>query len=215
MGCLQIIPHNLLTFITVNKMKQTILIFLSFLFIYSSGNAQTPDSIYTLTAYVGAGYVRNVTTFDFEFPGLNRNGFLANLRVMWKPDYRIHAGIEIGRTDVYSVDEASIQTDSGATSLQTDVYAWTFMAVFSMSIINNLEINVGTGLAFTTVNNSAFGIESISTDASSTFMISTGYFIPVSKDLQVGAELSGTYIPKYDDYLLALQISLAYTFLEW
>ena len=125
---------------------------------------------------------------------------------MWKPDYLVRAGIEVGRTDLYSVDESSIPTDSGTTNLQTDVYSWNFMLVFSMSPIDNLEINVGTGLAFNTVNNSAFENESTSTDGGSVFMISSGYYIPVSKDLMVGTELRWMHIPKYDDQTISLQL---------
>jgi len=196
-----------------NNMKQTFLFL--FLLLYSSGLAKTPDSIYTFTAYGGIGYVRDIAEFNYEFPSLNRGGFLANLRVMWKPDYLLRAGIEVGRTDLYSVDEPSISTDSGATNLKTDVYAWNFMLVFSMSPIKNLEINAGTGVAFNTVNNSAFGNESTSTDGGSVFLISSGYYIPVSKYLKIGAELRWMHIPKYDDQTISLQLSLAYTFLEY
>jgi len=196
-------------------MKKIILILFSFFIIYNSGNAQTADSIYNLTAYAGGGYVRNITSFDYEYSSLNRNGFLANLRVMWKPDYLIRAGIEVGRTDVYSVNEANIQTEYGTTNIKTDVYAWSSMAVFSMSPIRNLEVNLGTGIAFSTVKNSSFGNESTSTDVGSVFMISTGYYFPVTKDLHIGAELRAVRIPKYDDNLIALQVSIAYKFFEW
>ena len=75
-----------------NNMKQTFLFLISFLVLHSSGLAQTPDSIYTFTAYGGVGYVRNIAEFEYEFPSLNRSGFLAGLRVMWKPDYLLRAG---------------------------------------------------------------------------------------------------------------------------
>ncbi|MBE0571775.1 MAG: hypothetical protein IH618_09555 [Ignavibacteriaceae bacterium] len=196
-------------------MKKTFLFLIAFLLFQSSGYSKSPDSLYTFTAYGGAGYVRNIAQFDYEFPSLNKNGFLAGLRVMWKPDYLVRAGIEVGRTDLYSVDESSIPTDSGTTNLQTDVYSWNFMLVFSMSPMDNLEINVGTGMAFNTVNNTAFGNESTSTDGGSVFMISSGYYFPVSEDLMVGAELRWMHIPKYDDQTISLQLSIAYTFLEY
>ncbi|MFI5406287.1 MAG: hypothetical protein ACHQ1D_07210 [Nitrososphaerales archaeon] len=196
-------------------MKKTILFIIAFLILHSSGYTKTPDSMYTVTAYGGVGYVRNIAEFDYEFPSLNKNGLIANLRIMWKPDYLLRAGIEVGRTDLYSVDEPTFSTDSGATTLKTDVYAWNFMLVFSMSPISNLEVNVGTGVAFNTVNNSAFGNESTSTDGGSSFMISSGYYFPVSRDLSVGAELRWMHIPKYSDQTISLQLSLAYTFLKY
>ena len=185
-------------------MKQKILLLILFLIFHNITSAQTADSLYNLTAYG-----------NFGFDGLNRNGIIGNLKVMWKPDYLLRAGLEVSMTDVYSVDESSVPTDSGVTSLQTDVYAWTFMGVFSMSPVKNLELNVATGLAFTTVNNSAFETESSSTDFGSVFMISAGYFFPVSKDFNIGAELRAMKIAKYNDYTLAMQVSFMCKFLEW
>lgn len=196
-------------------MKKLFLFLFSFLIIYSSVYAQTADSLYNLTAYVGGGYVRNITSFDYEYASLNRNGFLANLRVMWKPDYLIRAGFEVGKTDVYSVNEANVPTEYDTTDIKTDVYAWSFMIVFSISPFKNFEVNLGTGHALTTVNNTSFGNESTSTNGGSAFMISTGYYFPLSNDLQLGGELRGMKIAKYDDYLISLQVSLAYKFLEW
>jgi hypothetical protein len=46
-------------------------------------------------------------------------------------------------------------------------------------------------------------------------MLSAGYFFPLSNDLQIGTELRGMKIAKYDDYTLALQVSVAYKFFEW
>jgi hypothetical protein len=196
-------------------MKKTILILSSFLIICGSVRAQTADTLYNLTAYAGAGFVRNITTFDYEYASLNRNGFLANIRVMWKPDYLLRFGIELGKTDIYSVNETNLQTDFGVTDLNTDVYAWSIMTIFSMSPFKNFEINLGTGHTFTTVNNTSFENESTSTDGGSSFMLSAGYYFPLSKALRLGGELRGMKINKYDDYLISLQVSLSYKFLEW
>lgn len=215
MECLPITVLFLLTIIMDNKMKKTIIISILSLFLHCVGHAQAVDSIYNLTAYGNIGLVRNITSFDYEYPSLDRSGLVGNIKIMWKPDYLIRAGIEVGRSDVYSVNEENLQTEYGMTNLQTDVYAWTFMAVFSMSPLEQFELNLATGLAFTTVNNSAFETESTSTDFGSVFMLSAGYFIPLSKDIQIGTELRGMKIAKYDDYTLALQLSVTYKFLEW
>ncbi len=215
MVCSRTIVLYSLTITMDNKMKNIIIILTLILINLSSGYGQSVDSIYNLTAYGNLGIVRNITSFDYEYPNLERNGIIGNLKVMWKPDYLLRAGIEVSRSDVYSVNESAVATDSGTTSLNTDVYAWTYMAVFSMSPVTNLEINMATGLAFTTVNNSAFGSESTSTDFGSVFMLSAAYFIPIAKDMQLGAELRGMKIAKYDDYTIALQISFAYKFFEW
>jgi hypothetical protein len=198
-----------------NKMKKTLLFLVSFLFIYNIAYSQNKDSLYTLTSYVGAGYVYNVTSFDYEYASLNRGGWQAYLRVMWKPEYLLSGGIEFGYTGVYSIDESSIQTDSGATSIKTNSYAYPLMIVFSMSPRKNWEVNVGTGVAFSVVKNEAFGSDAFSSNASSTSMVSTAYYYPVMKDSRLGLELRGTWLPKYDDYLVSLAVSFAYKFFEY
>jgi hypothetical protein len=85
-----------------------------------------------------------------------------------------------------------------------------------MSIIENWEANFGTGIAFSVTKNEAFGQpEAFSSNGSSTSMISTAYYYPVMKDSRLGLELRGTWLPKYDDYLVSLAASFAYTFLKY
>jgi len=196
-------------------MKNYIIILFAILFLSNTGFTQNTDSIYSLTVYGGFGYVRNISSFDYEFPGLNKNGLNGNIKIMWEPEYLIHGGIEVGRSDLYSVDQSNIPTDSGTTNLQTDVYSWTIMMIFSMSPLSNLEINAGTGWGFNTVNNSAFDYKSTSTEAGSVFLVSAAYYYPVSEKLKAGAEIRFMHLPKYDDQTLAIQLSIAYTFLEY
>jgi len=198
-----------------NKMKKTILFFIAFLFIYINAYSQNKDSLYSLTAYVGAGYVYNVTSFDYEYASLNRGGLQGYLRVMWKPEYLLSGGIEFGYTGVYSIDEGNVQTDYGTTSIKTNSYAYPLLMVFSMSPMKDLEVNFGTGVAFSVVKNEAFGSDAFSSNGSSTSMISTAYYFPVMKNSRVGFELRGSWLPKYDDYLVTLSASFAYKFFEY
>ena len=196
-------------------MKKTIYSLLIFLCIYSTGYSQKADTLYSLSAYVGLGYAYDLASFDYEYGSLNRGGLQGYLRVMWKPEYLLRGGIEFGYTSVYSIEESNIQTISGTTDLKTNVYAYPLMIVFSMSIIQNWEVNAGTGFAFSVVKNEAFGESSFSSDGASTFMLSTAYYWQVMKDSRLGMELRGTALPKYDDYLITLSASFAYTFLEY
>ncbi len=196
-------------------MKKIFFVLFAVLFIHNSGYSQKTDSLYSLTAYLGGGYAYNITTFDYEYGSLNRGGLEGYLRVMWEPEYLLSGGIEFGYTNLYSVDESSLQTDSGATSLQTNVYAYTLMMVFSMPIINNWEVAIGTGFGFTTVKNEAFGTESFSSDVASASKISTAYYFPVMKNSRLGGELGFTALPLYDDYVITLGFSFAYKFYEY
>jgi len=196
-------------------MKNTFLIIVSVLCIYTTGNSQTPDTLYNFTAYLGGGYSYNVASFDYEYDGLNRGGFQGYLRVMWHPEYNLSGGLEFGYTSVYSVEENNIETVNGTTDLKTNVYAYPLMLVFSMSIIENWEVTIGTGFASSVVKNEAFGESTFSSDGASTSMISTGYYWPVGKDTRLGGEFRFTALPKYDDYLITLSLSFAYKFLEY
>jgi len=196
-------------------MKKTFFLLFAFICIYNTGYSQTPDTLFNFTAYVGAGYSYDVTSFDYEYGSLNRGGFQGYVRVMWEPDYLLRGGLEFGYTSVYSIEENNIETSFGTTDLNTNVYAYPLMLVFSMSIIENWEVNFGTGFGFSVVKNEAFGENSFSSDAASTSMISTGYYWPVMKDSRLGGELRFTLLPKYDDYLISLAISFAYKFLEY
>jgi hypothetical protein len=198
-----------------NKMKKTLILLIAFICIHATGYSQTPDTLYSLSAYLGGGYSYDVASFDYEYDGLNRGGFQGYLRVMWHPEYNLSGGLEFGYTGVYSVEENNIETISGTTDLSTNVYAYPLMLVFSMSIVKNWEVNIGTGLAFSVVKNEAFGESSFSSDGASTSMISTGYYFPVGKDTRLGGELRFTALPKYDDYLITLSLSFAYKFLEY
>jgi hypothetical protein len=198
-----------------NKMKNTILLIFVFLFIYTNAYSQKKDSLYSLTAYAGAGYVYNVTSFDYEYASPNRGGWNANLRIMWKPDFLLRGGIEFGYTGVYTIDEGSVQTSYGTTSIKTTSYAYPLMIVFSMSIMDNWEANYGTGVAFSVVKNEAFGSDAFSSNGSSTSMVSTAYYWPVMKNSRLGVELRATWLPKYDDYLISLAASFAYKFFEY
>ena len=122
-------------------MKNFILSLFMVIFFISFTHAQKQDTLYSLTAYLGAGYSYDVTSFDYEYGSLNRSGLQGYLRVMWKPEYLLSGGIEFGYTGVYSVEEDNIQTASVTTDLSTHVYAYPLMIVFSMPIIKNWEVN--------------------------------------------------------------------------
>jgi len=198
-----------------NKMKKTFFLLVALICTYNSGYSQSPDTLYNFTAYLGGGYSYNVTSFDYEFDGLKRGGFQGYVRVMWQPEYDLRGGIEFGYTSVYSVEESNIETVNGTTDLNTNVYAYPLMLVFSMSIIENWEVTIGTGFASSVVKNEAFGESSYSSNGASTAMISTGYYFPVAKDSRLGGEFRFTALPKYDDYLITLSLSFAYKFLEY
>jgi hypothetical protein len=176
---------------------------------------QSASPIYTLTAYANVGFVRNFSQFEAQPAGLDRTGFAGSIRVMWKPEYLLSAGLEVDRTHVYSVDQDQVQSEFGTTDLHASKAAWLILPVFSMSPLPALEVNVGIGSAISTASVESFGNTSNSSEFGSAFMASVAYLVPLSENLRLGGELKFLRINKYEDDNLSLQVTLAYRFLEW
>ena len=180
-----------------------------------AARGESGDSTYTLTAYANVGYVKNFSQFDAPPPGLDRNGFAGSVRVMWKPEYLLSAGLEVGRTHVYSINQDQVQTEFGTTDLHASEDAWLIIAVFSMSPISAVEVNLGIGSAISTATVTSFGSTSNSSSFGSAFLASAAYLVPLSENLRLGGELKYLRMNKYEDSNLTLQVTLAYRFLEW
>ncbi len=186
-----------------------------FLILSPIARGQSGSPTYTLTAYANVGYVRNFSQFDAPPAGLDHNGFAGSIRVMWKPEYLLSAGLEVDRTHVYSVNQDQVQSEFGTTELHASKDAWLILPVFSMSPLPALEANVGFGSAISTATVESFGNTSNSSAFGSAFMASVAYLVPLSENLRLGGELKFMRINKYEDDNLSLQVTLSYRFLEW
>jgi len=196
-------------------MNKSAIVLAGFLLFSVAARGQSAGPLYTLTAYANAGYVRNLSQFDAPPPGLNQNGFAGSIRVMWKPEYLLSAGLEVGLTHVYSINQDQVQTEFGTTDLHASKDAWLILPVFSMSPFSAVEINLGIGSAISTATVESFGNTSNSSEFGSAFMASVAYLVPLSGNLRLGGELKFMRINKYEDNNLSLQITFAYRFLEW
>ena len=186
-----------------------------FLLMTIASFGQTDNSTYTLTVNPSGGYVRNFSDFDPPLAGLERNGLAGNIRVMWKPEYLLSAGLEVGYTHTYSINQDQVQTEYGTTDIRASNNAWPILIVFSMSPFMNLEINLGLGTAISTATIESFGHTSSSSEIGSTYMGSVAYLLPLSKNLRLGGEIRYMRINKFEDNNMTLLVTLAYKFLEW
>ena len=215
MGCCRIIQAWWPITTTHNSMNKSAAVLAGFLLFSVLARGQSASPIYALTAYASTGYVRNLSQFEAPPPGLNQNGFAGSIRIMWKPEYLLSAGLEVGRTHIYSVNQDQVQTEFGTTDLHSSKDAWLILPVFSMSPLPALEVNVGIGSAISTATVESFGNTSNSSEFGSAFMASVAYLVPLSGNLRLGGELKFIRINKYEDDNLSLQVTLAYRFLEW
>jgi hypothetical protein len=169
--------------------------------------AQEPTKT-TFVVYGNVGYVRNVSHFDPPVPGINQNGAAGSLRFMWQPGHLLSAGLEVGSTRVYSVEQ---QMEDGST-LHATLNAVPFLAVFSMSPWQHLHLNLGTGFAISKSSVSSLGNDASASGFGYAFMASAGYLFPVGTRFGVGGELKFLRMNQYDDNNLSLNLALSYRF---
>lgn len=168
---------------------------------------QTTNS---LTLFGNFGYVRNVSHFDAPIPGLNKDGTTVSLRIMWHPEHLLSAGVEVGRTRLFSVDQSKPDSTITAT-----LDAVPILFVFSMSPLDRLQVNVGLGPTISQSSVDALGSTAATSSVGSGWMVSAAYLLPVAKRLGVGAELRFLRAAKYDDNTLSLQLTAAYQVHRW
>ena len=161
----------------------------------------------TVTVFGSLGFVHNVSSFDAAVPGLERNGMAGAVRVMRQPGHLLSAGIEVGRTHVYSISRTAA---SGAAVHQT-LDAWPILLVFAMAPSERFHINLATGTSINTSSVSAAGSSASSSVTGAAYMASAMYLVPVSPTLALGGELRYLRLAKYEDDNLSLQITLAWT----
>jgi hypothetical protein len=196
-------------------MFSKILVWVPVLFLLSGGQlrAQTPDTAYSWILFAGAGYTRNVSTFDFKPAGLLQNGFTGTVRVMWKPEHLLSVGIETGYQYVYGAEvESYTSPDFGTTDAQTSLYAVPILLVLSMPVIDRFEVWVGAGAGLLTSHVEFFGDV---TDASSFTPMGFGavsYLYPIGENLRLGGEARYIYMERFHDQNFSIQAVLSWTF---
>jgi len=174
----------------------------------------TTELTNTLTAYVMGGYVRNISTFDQPIEGINQNGADFGVRLMVKPGHLLSGGIEIGQSHIYSVEHA-VTYEQQTSELISSMYVMPLIFVFSMTPIENVNINLGTGTSFINAEVTSFGNTVTSSTLSPAFMVSANYMKPLSEDFSIGGEVKFQHLGKYNDSNLSFLLSLSYTFFEW
>jgi hypothetical protein len=175
--------------------------------------AQDNDTLYTLDAYVGAGYGYYITDMDLD--GLNRGGVNLSFRVMWQPDHILSVGLHTGYLQFFSFELKDAETAGGTTDITSSLTAIPFGILFSMKIIEGLNINGGTSIYFLNSHADSHGNEVTSSDVSTGSLLSLTYIRPLSKNIALGGEIRYNFVNKIQDGSLSLQAVLKYKLLEY
>jgi hypothetical protein len=195
--------------------RRAIFWLLALVFVCATGRAQETDTTYALIAYGGAGYTRNLSTFDITPQGLQQNGFGGTLRIMWKPEHLLRLGIETGLTQVYQVKTVNIQSTYGATDFTSSLNAVPILLAFSMPLTDRLEVILRSGGYLLYSNTESFGNTVSSSTLSTGFGFGLSYMTPLDEDWGIGGEIKWYHMSKFDDDNIMLQVMVSYNFLEW
>jgi len=159
----------------------------------------------TVTLFGNLGYEMNVSAFSAPIAGLDRTGPAASVRAMWHPEYLLSFGVEVGYTRRFSVKQ------TGDSAINSTSSAYPIFFVLSMSPLRRMLTNVGLGPVLSTTKVTALGVDAGSyTGVRSGYMASVAYLVPVSKQLDMGAEFRFLRAEQYNDNLLSLQLTVAY-----
>ncbi|HLP29612.1 MAG TPA: outer membrane beta-barrel protein [Candidatus Didemnitutus sp.] len=168
------------------------------------------DSTYSLDGTFGGGYVYNITSFPYGVDGLSRNGFNGFARVLWNPETILSVGLEIGYTNLYSVDPPEDRA-----IVHSALVAYPFYLVLSMEPVDRFSIAIGYGMAMLSSvvddGTSQTGVTSASTSVYGALQ----YLAPIDDRLKIGGEARFTSIDRYRDMNLSFNVLITYSLIRY
>jgi hypothetical protein len=192
--------------------NRLILLFFGFLLIASSSFAQAKK--YQVNASLGIGVYSEYQT-EVETVGLVTGSPGFSFRVMWKPEYLLSAGFEIGSYPLYNIEEERVLTSFGITNFENSLHAITYSVAFSMNIIDKLEINSLIGLTRMTSIINSFDNEVSSGIWSTSFGGGVSYDIKISERFAIRTDAKWILITKFRETLFSLEIGVKYLLFEY
>lgn len=175
--------------------------------------AQETDDFYYLNTYAGAGYGFFLT--DLETEGLSSNGFNGYLRIMWQPEHLLRIGIETGFIQFYSMSQSNVNTIAGDTDITAKLTGIPIIFVYSMEIIESLEISAGAGTYLLYSTADSHGNKVTSSEISIGHMVSLTNLKEIQSNIKIGGEVKWNYVNKIRDGNLSTQLVLKYQLTKW
>lgn len=168
---------------------------------------------YSFVLYAGGGLSGYVATINTQPIGLQtditRNSLFETVRIMWHPNHRLRVGLETGYTNFYSY-----ALKNGNTEGNVKLSAIPILIVWSIKVVDRVNLFAGFGSYFLTTHLNYDG-KVKSTTLSLGSSVALNYVQPVSKKL--GVAIEGKWLNAFQtkDNMLALQLLLAWRFLEY
>ncbi|MEO5892146.1 MAG: hypothetical protein ABIQ31_18005 [Ferruginibacter sp.] len=202
----------------INKYKILIAVLL-ILISSTSGFAQKDPEIEvrskrdkSFRLYIGGGisyYTATINQPTGQKINVTRTSPATTIRVMWFPQYRLRIGLESGKTTFYSYD-----LKNGNNYGKLRLTAVPVLVTWSMPVLKRLNIYAGFGSYFLTTHLDYLGkVNSKSVSLGSNFALA--YQQPVSKKLQLAAEVKWMNAFVTKNAAVSAQLQLAWKFWEW
>ena len=180
---------------------------------YSSNYAQLKDSTFHVSAYLGVGYSRFISDIDID--QLNKNGFSGTIRLMWEPDHLLSLGLESGYLQLYRLNNKQVSVSGNDFEVSTELTAIPIFTVFSMKIVENFKLSIGSGLLILNSSVDALGNPVSSSQTSTGAFGAASYLYPLSRMFYLGGEVKYTYINKIENGDLSLELMLRVNLLSY
>lgn len=178
---------------------------------------QNKDSLHSISIDLGGGYLRYITSLDFE--SLDQNGFCGSVRFMWHPEHLLSVGVESGYQKLYSINPKIDIPEVGTYDVKASMFATPIFLVFTMRAfpesIPNLNILFAPGIFILYNRGEAFSQEIKSSQISNGFTSGITYLQPISDFFSIGGEIKYSQIAKIEDSDVIIQLMLSYKFLHW
>jgi len=173
------------------------------------------DTTYSLILSGGGGVTRNISVFG-ETPGnLDQMGFSGTIRLMWKPEYLVRAGLETGYTHIYTITTPPIATSTGTSEASGRLSAIPIQLLLSMPLWEDFELYGGAGIYIVNSHLEGFGTSLDQTVVSMGNTFALSYSRPVAEDMRLGTEVKWQYMDKFQDNNINVHFVLYYTFLKY
>lgn len=190
------------------------IILLLFSFLIFANTCLAQEKKYQVNASLGIGVYSEYQT-EVETLGLVTGSPGFSFRVMWKPEYLLSAGFEIGSYPLYNIEEERVLTSFGITNFENSLHAITYSVAISMNIIDKLELNSLIGLTRMTSNINSFDNEVSSSIWSTSFGGGASYDIKLSERFALRTDAKWILITKFRETIFSLEIGVKYILFEY
>jgi len=167
--------------------------------------SQTQEPLYSVSVYSGLGYTMFLSELDYEL--LSKGGFAGTARIMWEPEHRLSVGMESGYLQLYRFENPNVGVPPRTFSLTSNLDAVPILAVFSMRIVDNFKLSVGSGMFILFSHVDAVNNPVISSQLSTGSYFGANYYYRLSDILSLGGEVKYYYIHKIEDGALTMQLA--------